>query len=39
MKIIAVSDVHYGSTGTNINLVKLKDRINKEQADVVFFIR
>ncbi len=38
MKIIAVSDVHYGSTGTNINLVKLKDRINKEQADVVFLL-
>ncbi len=38
LSIVAVSDVHYGSTGTNVNLEKLTKRINKENPDVVFLL-
>lgn len=38
LSIVAVSDVHYGSTGTNVDLEKLTQRINKENPDIVFLL-
>lgn len=37
-KIVAVSDLHYASTGSMLSLEKMVNQINKEQPDVVLFI-
>lgn len=38
LKIVAVSDIHYGTTGNDINLKKMVERLNKLNPDVIFFL-
>ena len=38
LNIVAVSDIHYGSTGTNIDLEKMVNEINALNPDVVFLL-
>lgn len=38
IKLIALSDIHYGSTGSMISLDKMVDDINKRKPDVVLFV-
>ena len=38
LNIVAVSDIHYGSTGTNVDLEKMVEMINNQKPDVVFLL-
>ncbi len=38
LKIVAISDVHYGATGSKVSLEKLVEQINEEHPDVVLFL-
>jgi predicted MPP superfamily phosphohydrolase len=38
LKIVAVSDIHYDTTGCIIDLKDLVNDINKENPDIVFFL-
>ena len=38
LKIVAVSDIHYGTTGGIVDLSDLVKNLNKEDADVIFFL-
>ena len=37
VKIIHLSDIHYGTTFSKKNLTKLIDNINKQKPDIIFF--
>lgn len=38
LKIVVVSDMHYGSTGSMLSLKSMVDHINREEPDVVFLV-
>ena len=38
LNIVALSDIHYGSTGTNIDLEKMVERVNALNPDVVLLL-
>lgn len=38
LKVVAVSDIHYGATGSAVSLSKLVEQINEEQADLVLLL-
>lgn len=38
MKIVVVSDMHYGSTGSMLSLKSMVDHINQEEPDAVFLV-
>ncbi len=38
LKVVAVSDIHYGATGSAVSLSKLVGQINEEQPDLVLLL-
>lgn len=38
IKMVALSDIHYGSTGSVLSLERMVDQINEKEPDVVVFI-
>lgn len=38
LKVVALSDIHYGSTGSILSLERMIETINNQQADLVFLV-